>query len=95
MAVNISGIRIDREGDAVNATGCTDNVDSDTYHVVVYDIEADGTVDWRSRALFVTASLNLTSSLAEWNTGKVYINGCVRTYIFFFLFFFFYKSFCM
>jgi len=70
VATSTSSIRIDRESDVLNATSCIDKLESksDRYHVVVYDIEANGTVDWHNRALSITASLNLTSSL---NTGRV------------------------
>ena len=69
VATNISGIRIGREGDILNATSCIAKLESesDMYHVVVYDIEADGTVDWHNKALSITASLNLTS-LNQLNT---------------------------
>ena len=75
LTTNISGIRIaiGRESDILNATSCIDKLESksDKYHVVVYDIEADGTVDWHNRALSITAILNLTSSPDHLNTGKV------------------------
>jgi len=75
LATNISGIRIaiGRGSDILNATSCIDKLESksDRYHVLVYDIEADGTVDWHNRALSITVSLNLTSSLDQLNTGKV------------------------
>ena len=62
MALNNSSLRIEREGDSLNATGCVENLEGGLYHVAVYDIEADGTVDWHNRALFLTAALNMTSS---------------------------------
>ena len=73
LTTNISGIRIaiGRGSDVLNATSCIDKPESDRYHVLVYDIEADGTVDWHNRALSITATLNLTSSLDQLNTGKV------------------------
>jgi len=73
VVTNISGIWIGRESDVLNATSCIDKLESksDRFNVVVYDIEANGTVDWHNRALSITASLNLTSSLDQLNTGKV------------------------
>lgn len=62
------GINIKRERDTLNATGCIDELERDMYHLVVYDIEADGTVDWDNEALSIVASVNLTSSLNS--TGK-------------------------
>ena len=59
---NTTGLRIDREGDSLNAAGCIENLEGGLYHVAVYDIEADGTVDWQNRALFLTAALNMTAS---------------------------------
>ena len=61
VPTNTNGLRIEREGDSLNATGCIENLEGGLYHVVVYDIEADGTVDWHNRALFLTAALNWTS----------------------------------
>ena len=69
VVTNITGLRIEREGDSLNATGCIENLEGGLYHVVVYDIEADGTVDWHNRALFLTAALNWTSP-DQLNTGK-------------------------
>jgi len=71
VATNVTSIWIGRVDDALNATSCIGKLESDTYHVVVYDIEADGTVDWHNRALSITVSLNLTSSPGHLNTGKV------------------------
>ena len=70
MVTNITGLRIKREGDSLNATGCVENLEGGLYHVVAYDIEADGTVDWHNRAFAITAALNLTISLDRLNTGK-------------------------
>ena len=73
MVANTTGLRIEREGDSLNATGCVENLEGGLYHVVVYDSEADGTINWNSRALFLTAALNWTSSSSEpdqLNTGK-------------------------
>ena len=73
VVTNITGVRIEREGDSLNATGCVENLEGRLYHVAVYDIEADGTVDWNSRALLLTAALNWTSPFSEpnhLNTGK-------------------------
>ena len=70
---NTTGLRIEREGESLNVTGCIENLEGGLYHVAVYDIEADGTVDWHSRALFLTAALNWTSPSSEpdqLNTGK-------------------------
>ena len=44
----------------MNATGCIENLEGGLYHVVVYDIEADGTVDRQNQALVITAALNWT-----------------------------------
>ena len=62
VVTNTTGLRIEREGDSLNATGCIKNLERGLYHVVVYDIEADGTINWNSRALFLTAALNWTAS---------------------------------
>ena len=73
VVTNVTGLRIEREGDSLNATGCIENLEGGLYHVVVYDIEADGTVDWNSRTLLLTAVLNWTSPFSEpnqLNTGK-------------------------
>ena len=69
MVTNSTGLRIEREGGSLNATGCVENLEGDLYHVVVYDVEADGTIDWNSRALFLTAALNWTSP-DQLNAGK-------------------------
>ena len=69
VATNTNGLRIEREGDSLNATGCIENLEGGLYHVAVYDIEEDGTVDWHSRALFLTAALNWTAS-DQLNTSK-------------------------
>ena len=70
MATNTTGLGIKREGDSLNATGCIENLEGGLYHVVVYDVEANGTIDWQSRALFLTAILNLTASPEQQNTSK-------------------------
>ena len=69
-ATNTTGLRIEREGDSLNATGCIEDLEGGLYHVAVYDIDADGTIDWHSRALFLTAVLNLTASPEQQNTSK-------------------------
>jgi len=69
------GINIKRERDTLNATGCIDELERAMYHVVVYDIEADGTVDWDNEALSIIASVNLTSSLNS--TGKHMSTPCL------------------
>ena len=68
VGTNTTGLRIEREGESLNATGCIENLEGRLYHVVVYDVEADGTVDWHNRALVITAALNWTSD--QLNTGK-------------------------
>ena len=73
VVTNATGIRIEREGDSLIATGCIENLEGRLYHVAVYDIEADGTVDWNNRALFLTVALNWTSPSSrpdQLNTGK-------------------------
>ena len=62
VVTNTTGLRIERKGDSLNATGCIVNLEGGLYHVAVYDIEADGTVDWHNRAFFLTAALNWTAS---------------------------------
>ena len=82
VATNATGLRI---GNSLNAVGCIENLEEGLYHVVVYDIEADGTVDWNSRALFLTAALNWTSPSSEpdqLNTGK---NGLQNSWKYSFL----------
>ena len=69
VPTNTNGLRIEREGGSLNATGCIENLEGGLYHVVVYDIEADGTVDWHNRAFFLTAALNWTAS-DQLNTSK-------------------------
>ena len=69
MATNTTGLRIEREGDSLNATGCIEDLEGGLYHVVLYDVEANGTVDWHNSALFFTAALNLTSP-DQLNTGE-------------------------
>ena len=69
-ATNTTGLRIEREGDSLNATGCIEDLEGGLYHVVVYDVEADGTVDWDSKALSLTTALNLTIFLDQLSTGK-------------------------
>ena len=54
VATNTTDLRIEREGDSLNATGCIENLEGGLYHVVVCDIEADGTIDWHNRALVIT-----------------------------------------
>ena len=70
VATNTTGLSIEREGDSLNATGCIEDLEEGLYHVVVYDIDADGTIDWQSRALFLTAALNWTASPEQQNTSK-------------------------
>ena len=73
MVINITGLRVEREGDSLNVTGCIENLEGGMYHVVVYDIEEDGTIDWHNRALVITAALNWTSPSFEpdqLNTGE-------------------------
>ena len=79
MTTNTTGLRIEREGDSLNATGCIEDLDGGLYHVVAYDVEADCTIDWDSRALFLTTALNLTSP-AKPNTGKCYHRSSGSTY---------------
>ena len=64
VTTNTTGLRIEREGDSLNATGCIEDLEGGLYHVVVYDVEADGTVDWQNRALVIIVALksNLTST---------------------------------
>ena len=71
MATNTTGLSIEREGDSLNATGCIEDLEGGLYHVVVYDIEADGTVDWDSRALVITVALNLTSTPEQVNNSWI------------------------
>ena len=72
MATNTTGLGIEREGDdSLNATGCIEDLEGGLYHVAVYDIEADGTIDWHNSALSLTAALNWTSPDKP-NTGKCY-----------------------
>ena len=71
VTTNTTGLRIEKEGGSLNATGCIENLDGGLYHVVVYDIEANGTVDWHNSALSLTTALNWTS-LDKPNTGKCY-----------------------
>ena len=73
VVTNTTGLRIETEGDSLNVTGCIENLEEGLYHVVAYDIEADGTVEWNSRALLLTAAMNWTSPSSEpdqLNTGK-------------------------
>ena len=65
-----TGLRIEREDDSLNATGCIENLEGGLYHVAVYDADAGGTVDWQNRALFLTAVLNWTASPNQLNTSK-------------------------
>ena len=71
VATNTTGLSIEREGDSLNATGCIEDLEGGLYHVVVYDIEADGTVDWDSRALVITVALNLTSTPEQVNNSWI------------------------
>ena len=74
MAINTTGLRIAREGGSLNAAGCIENLEGEMHHVVVYDIEEDGTIDWHNRALVITAPLNWTSPSFEpdqLNTGEL------------------------
>ena len=71
-ATNTTGLRIER-GDSLNATGCIEDLEGGLYHVAVYDIEANGTVDWHNSALSLTTALNWTSPDKP-NTGKCYIS---------------------
>ena len=68
MATNTTGLKIER-GDSLNATGCIEDLEGGLYHVVVYDIEANGTVDWDNSALSLTTALNWTSP-NQLNTGE-------------------------
>ena len=70
VTTNTTGLRIEREDDSLNATGYFENLEGGLYHVAVYDIEADGTVDWQNRALFLAAALNWTVSTNQLNTSK-------------------------
>ena len=69
VTTNTTGLRIEREGDSLNATGCIQDLEGGLYHVVLYDVEANGTVDWHNSALFFTAALNWTSP-DQLNTGE-------------------------
>ena len=92
VVTNTTGLRIER-GDSLNATCCIENLEGGLYHVVVYDIEADGTVDWNSRALLLTAALNWTSPPSEanqLNTGKSVSHATTGSIVFYFVCF----SFC-
>ena len=70
VVTNTTGLRIEREGDSLNVTGCIENLEGGLYHVVVYDIEEDGTVDWHNSALVITAALNWTSTSDQSNTSR-------------------------
>ena len=70
VTTNTTGLGIER-GDSLNATGCIEDLEGGLYHVAVYDIEADGTVDWQNSALSLTTALNWTSPDKP-NTGKCY-----------------------
>ena len=65
VTTNTAGLRIERVGESLNATGCIEDLEEGLYHVAVYDVEADGTVDWDSSALFLTTTLNWTSPSSE------------------------------
>ena len=54
VVTNTTGLRIEREGDSLNATGCIENLEEGLYPVVVCDIEEDSTLDWHNRALVIT-----------------------------------------
>ena len=69
VVTNTTGLRIERKGGSLNATGYIGNLEGGLYHVAMYDVEADGTVDWHNRALFLTAALNWTAS-DQLNTSK-------------------------
>ena len=73
VTTNTTGLGIEREGDSLNATGCIEDLEGGLYHVAVYDIEANGTVDWHNSALSLTTALNWTSPDKP-NTGKCYIS---------------------
>jgi len=70
VATNTTGLRIEREDESLNATGCFENLEGGLYHVAVYDADSGGTVDWQNRALFLTAALNWTVSPNQLNTSK-------------------------
>ena len=82
-----TGLRIER-GDSLNATGCVENLEGGLYHVVVYDIEADGTVDWNSRALVITTALNWTFTSDQSNTSRKEPSPTVDESTFLFFLFF-------
>ena len=71
VATNTTGLRIEREGDSLNAKGCIEDLEGGLYHVVLYDVEANGIVDWHNSALSLTTALNWTSP-DQLNTGKCY-----------------------
>ena len=71
VTTNTTGLGIEREGDSLNATGCIEDLEGGLYHVVVYDVVADGTVDWHNRALLIIVALksNLTSTPNQVNNS--------------------------
>ena len=72
----------------MNVTSCIENLEGGLYHVVVYDIEADGTVDWHNRALVIThAALNWTFTSDQSNTSRKEPSPTVDESKFLFLFF--------
>ena len=87
VVTNITGLRIEREGGSLNATDCVENLEGGLYHVVVYDIEADGTVDWNSKALVITTALNWTYTSDQSNTSRKEPSPTVdeSTFLFFFV----------
>ena len=88
VVTNITGLRIEREGGSLNATGCIENLEGGLYHVVVYDIEEDGTVDWNSRALVITTALNWTFTSDQSNTSRKEPSPTVDESTFLFFLFF-------
>jgi len=70
VPTNTTSLRIEREGDSLNATGCIEDLEGGLYHVVVYDIVADGTIDLHNRALFLTAAVNFTATPEQQNNSK-------------------------
>ena len=88
VVTNATGLRNEREGDSLNVTSCIENLEGGLYHVVVYDIEADGTVDWHNRALVIThAALNWTFTSDQLNTSRKEPSPTVDESKFPFLFF--------
>ena len=50
VTTNTTGLRIEKEGDSLSATGCIEDLEEGLYHADVYDVEVDGTVDWHNSA---------------------------------------------